>query len=57
LVTAPMADPDSVTDLLVALRKANIHLATVSVQEPTLDEVFIALTGGDKDAQTGGAKA
>lgn len=45
LVTAPMADPDSVTDLLVALREANIHLATVSVQEPTLDEVFLALTG------------
>ena len=57
LVTAPMANPDSVTDLLVALRNAKIHLATVSVQEPTLDEVFIALTGGDKDAQTGGAKA
>jgi ABC-2 type transport system ATP-binding protein len=57
LVTAPMLDPDSVTDLLVALRNAKIHLATVSVQEPTLDEVFIALTGCDKDAQTGGAKA
>jgi ABC-2 type transport system ATP-binding protein len=57
LVTAPMSNPDSVTDLLVALRNAKIQLATVSVQEPTLDEVFIALTGGDKDAQTGGAKA
>src|SRR5208282_3314685 len=51
LVTAPMSNPDSVTDLLVALRNAKIQLATVSVQEPTLDEVFIALTGGDKDAQ------
>src|ERR1700689_2353819 len=40
LVTAPMADPDRVTDLLVALREAKIPLATVSVQEPTLDEVF-----------------
>ena len=56
LVTAPMSDPDRVTDLLVALRNANIHLATVSVQEPTLDEVFIALTGDGKDAQAG-AKA
>ena len=57
LVTAPMSDPDSVTDLLVALRNAKIHLATVSVEEPTLDEVFIALTGDGKDAQTRGAKA
>ena len=53
LVTAPMSDPDSVTDLLVALRNAKIHLATVSVEEPTLDEVFIALTGDGK----GGARA
>ena len=45
LVTAPMADPDRVTDLLVALRGTNIHLAGVSVQEPTLDEVFLTLTG------------
>ena len=45
LVTAPMADPDRVTDLLVALRETNIHLAGVSVQEPTLDEVFLTLTG------------
>jgi ABC-2 type transport system ATP-binding protein len=57
LLTAPMLDPDSVTDLLVALRNAKIHLATVSVQEPTLDEVFIALTGDGKDAQTRGARA
>jgi len=45
LVTAPMADPDRVTDLLIALRESNIHLAGVSVLEPTLDEVFLALTG------------
>ena len=57
LVTAPMLDPDSVTDLLIALRNAKIHLATVSVEEPTLDEVFIALTGDGKDAQKRGAKA
>ncbi|MGA2200196.1 MAG: ATP-binding cassette domain-containing protein [Nitrososphaerales archaeon] len=53
LVTAPMADPDRVTDLLVALREAKIQLATVSVQEPTLDEVFLALTGDGKQAEKG----
>ncbi|MGH2638925.1 MAG: daunorubicin/doxorubicin resistance ABC transporter ATP-binding protein DrrA, partial [Rhabdochlamydiaceae bacterium] len=47
-VTAPMANPDSVTDLLIALREGNIRLAAVSVQEPTLDEVFLALTGTPK---------
>jgi ABC-2 type transport system ATP-binding protein len=58
LVTAPMADPDRVTDLLMALRGAKIRLAAVSVQEPTLDEVFMALTGGEKrgqDVEAGGA--
>jgi ABC-2 type transport system ATP-binding protein len=53
VVTAPMADPERVTDLLVALREAKIHLATVSMQEPTLDEVFLALTGDGKQAEKG----
>ncbi len=53
LVTAPMADPDRVTDLLVGLREANIRLAAVSVEEPTLDEVFLALTGGSKSPEAG----
>lgn len=44
-VSAPMNNPEGVTDVLVALRKAGIHLSGVSVQEPTLDEVFFALTG------------
>ncbi len=48
LVTAPMANPDSVTDLLIALREGSIRLAAVSVLEPTLDEVFLALTGTPK---------
>lgn len=56
-VTAPMADPDRVTDLLVALRGAGVHLAAVSVQEPTLDEVFLVLTGGEKQAEKMGAEA
>lgn len=44
-ITAPMADADKVTDLLIALRAANIHLAELSVQKPTLDEVFLTITG------------
>ena len=51
LVTAPVANPEKVTDLLIALRGADIRLASVSMQEPTLDEAFMALTGGPKQAE------
>ncbi|KQR20276.1 ABC transporter [Agreia sp. Leaf335] len=44
-ITAPMQDPDRITDLLVTLREQNISLTELSVQEPTLDEVFLTLTG------------
>jgi ABC-2 type transport system ATP-binding protein len=47
-LAAPMANPDRVTDLLIALRDGGIHLNEVSVQEPTLDEVFLTLTGDKK---------
>ncbi|MGB8263243.1 MAG: ATP-binding cassette domain-containing protein [Dehalococcoidales bacterium] len=53
LITAPMADPERITDLLHNLREANIRLAGVSVQEPTLDEVFLAVTGVTKQAEKG----
>lgn len=46
-ITAPMADADLVTDLLIALRQSGIQLAELSVQKPTLDEVFLAITGGE----------
>ncbi|MFB9329987.1 ATP-binding cassette domain-containing protein [Paenibacillus aurantiacus] len=44
-ITAPMADADLVTDLLVELRENGIKLAEMSVQKPTLDEVFLTITG------------
>ena len=53
LITAPMADPERITDLLLNLREANIRLAQVSVQEPTLDEVFLALTDETKQKEKG----
>jgi len=45
MITAPMSDPELVTDLLLALRNHNIRLEEVSVKTPTLDEVFLAITG------------
>jgi ABC-2 type transport system ATP-binding protein len=44
-LTAPMHDPDRVTELLVAFREAGILLAELSVSKPTLDEAFLTLTG------------
>ncbi|KAI7242838.1 hypothetical protein KC345_g12185, partial [Hortaea werneckii] len=44
-ITAPMGNVDRVTDLLIALREAGIPLLEMSVQKPTLDEVFLTLTG------------
>lgn len=57
-ITAPMANADSVTDLLLALREANIRLSEMSVQKPTLDEVFLAITGheAEEKRQDGNAK-
>ncbi|MFB9278093.1 ATP-binding cassette domain-containing protein [Cohnella cellulosilytica] len=45
VITAPMANADLVTDLLVALRAKGIRLSEMSVQKPTLDEVFLTITG------------
>ncbi|MBW9109246.1 ATP-binding cassette domain-containing protein [Microbacterium ureisolvens] len=44
-LTVPMSDPDRVADLLVAFRESELYLDELSVQQPTLDEVFLTLTG------------
>ncbi|WP_179033410.1 ATP-binding cassette domain-containing protein [Paenibacillus kribbensis] len=44
-IISPMANADRVTDLLIALRAGEIHLVEMSVQKPTLDEVFLSITG------------
>lgn len=57
-INAPMTDADSVTDLLMALRATCIPLAEISVQKPSLDEVFLAITGHgtkENEAQDTGA--
>ena len=52
VITAPMSNPEKITDLLISLRSADIHLAEVSVKTPTLDEVFLALTGHVAENET-----
>ncbi|MDR2697309.1 MAG: ATP-binding cassette domain-containing protein [Holophagales bacterium] len=47
---APMDNTDKLTDVLTTLKDAGIALSAVSILQPTLDEVFFALTdGGSKD--------
>jgi len=47
---APMDNIDKLTDVLTTLKDAGIALSGVNILQPTLDEVFFALTGeGSKD--------
>ncbi|MBO1756801.1 ATP-binding cassette domain-containing protein [Allobranchiibius sp. CTAmp26] len=45
--TVPLADADRAGEVLIALREVGIAVESLSVQKPTLDEVFLALTGED----------
>lgn len=44
-LSAPLTDTSVVTDLLLALRNQGIEIGSLAVQKPTLDEVFLTLTG------------
>ncbi len=46
-ITVPLEVADRAADVLIALREAGVEIASVSVAKPTLDEVFLALTGHD----------
>jgi len=43
----PLETADSAADVLIGLRQAGVTITSVSVDKPTLDEVFLALTGHD----------
>ena len=51
-VTVPLHQPDLVPDVLLALREAGISIDEINVQRPTLDEVFLTLTGDGPGRQT-----
>jgi ABC-2 type transport system ATP-binding protein len=46
-LNVPLETADAAADVLIGLRQAGIGIASVSVAKPTLDEVFLALTGHD----------
>ena len=47
-----LTSSEQVADVLVGLRQAGVGVASVSVDKPTLDEVFLALTGHDTGEST-----
>jgi ABC-2 type transport system ATP-binding protein len=51
-ITVPLDRADDAADVLVALRSTGVSIASVSVQKPSLDEVFLALTGHDTHSDT-----
>ena len=46
-MNVPLASADSAADVLIGFREAGVSIASVSVAKPTLDEVFLAITGHD----------
>jgi ABC-2 type transport system ATP-binding protein len=44
-MNVPLDDADAAADVLIGFRQAGVPIASVSVAKPTLDEVFLAITG------------
>ncbi len=51
-LNAPLTNADEATDALIALREQQISIKSVQVSKPTLDEVFLALTGEPASDET-----
>jgi ABC-2 type transport system ATP-binding protein len=48
-MNVPLDTADRAADVLIGLRQAGVQVTSVSVAKPTLDEVFLTLTGHDTD--------
>ncbi|UDY25287.1 ATP-binding cassette domain-containing protein [Nocardioides sp. Kera G14] len=44
-LNVPLPDANKAADVLIALREAGVSITSAAVQQPTLDEVFLAITG------------
>jgi len=51
-LTVPVTGPDLVTDVLVRLRAHGVEVASLAMAKPSLDEVFLHLTGHDAATET-----
>lgn len=54
-ITAPLADPSITGDLLVRLRDRSIAVDEITVSKPSLDEVFLTITGHETAESEGSA--
>jgi ABC-2 type transport system ATP-binding protein len=44
-INVPLPDANRAADVLIGLREQELLITSATVQKPTLDEVFMALTG------------
>ena len=51
-MNVPLDNADRAADVLIGLRQAGVSIASVSVAQPTLDEVFLAITGHGAESET-----
>jgi ABC-2 type transport system ATP-binding protein len=56
-LSAPAADADRAAEAVAELSRAGVRIADFSVGQPSLDEVFLALTGHTAEDQTEGEEA
>src|SRR5579875_2772817 len=50
-MNVPLATADRAADVLIGFRQSGVAITSVSVDKPTLDEVFFALTGHGAEAE------
>ena len=55
-IAARLTSTAQAADILAALTRANVDVAEFSVGTPSLDEVFLALTGKPSEPQSAGAE-
>jgi ABC-2 type transport system ATP-binding protein len=51
-MNVPLDTADRAADVLIGFRQAGVSITSVSVTQPTLDEVFFAITGHGTDSDT-----
>ena len=50
-MNVPLDTADRAADVLIGFRQAGVSITSVSVDKPTLDEVFLAITGHGADPE------
>jgi ABC-2 type transport system ATP-binding protein len=51
-INVPLADANRAADVLIGLREQELLITSATVQKPTLDEVFMAITGHGAEDET-----